>query len=250
MSKTQRIYEKTQKSGGKQIDQTDRTNKYLENCDVKDFLDTFYVFSEGLSLWWSIFSHICYEISSKSRHWRKMSMTCLAQFPPRHLWGGAVSAAAVRCSCPIAQSQIIRYFRYQHSYPKCGGARVCRHLIIIFNIATQRATCPLRLDINFILRYYCLKARTHITAVITFSMTHFNALSTPVHWVQHRRCRVIVCRPGCSWWDLLDHIRCHHLDPSQWFGHLLCRCLSPAQIDGPMPSRGPIKLWIFFIKRH
>ena len=32
----------------------------------------------------------------------------------------AVSAAAVRCSCPIAQSQIIRYFRYQHSYPKCG----------------------------------------------------------------------------------------------------------------------------------
>ena len=50
MSKTQRIYEKTQKSGGKQIDQTDRTNKYLENCEVKVFLDTFYVFSEGLSL--------------------------------------------------------------------------------------------------------------------------------------------------------------------------------------------------------
>ena len=50
MSKTQRIYEKTQKSGGKQIDQTDRTNKYLENCEVKDFLDTFYVFSLGSSL--------------------------------------------------------------------------------------------------------------------------------------------------------------------------------------------------------
>ena len=236
-------------AGSRSIRRTEQTN--IWRIAKWRFSWTLFMYSLKDYLFDDLFFHIY------MRFLANLGIDAKCQWPVSLSFRPVISeAGSVRCCCQVLLSHSSvtnnQIFQISTQLPKMWG-RTCMppsHNVSGFNIATQRATCPLRLDINFILRYYCLKARTHITAVITFSMTHFNALSTPVHWVQHRRCRVIVCLPGCSWGDLLDHIRCHHLDRSQWFGHLLCRCLSPAQIDGPMPSRGPIKWWIFFIKRH